>query len=125
MQRSYTELAQRHAKTLRHQMTPEERHLWYDFLRMYQPKFYRQRAIGTYIVDFVCPQVRLVLELDGAQHYEAEQRSHDERRTHYLHTCGYRVLRLLNRDIWQHFADTCELIQQAVSDNGIEGRINS
>ena len=125
MQRSYTMKAQSNAKSLRHSMTPEERHLWYDFLRGYRPKFYRQRAIGEYIADFVCPHARLVVELDGAQHYDATQLTHDERRTHYLHACGYRVLRLLNRDIKQNFAATCELIRQAVNDVSIEGRINS
>lgn len=59
-----------HARTLRKEMTKEERHLWYDFLRRHPLKFYRQKTIGDYIVDFYCDRAKLVIELDGSQHYE-------------------------------------------------------
>ena len=57
------------AKTLRKNMTPWERKLWYEFLRSYPIRFQRQKAIGNYIVDFYCAKVGLVIELDGGGHY--------------------------------------------------------
>ena len=60
------------AKTLRKNMTPWERKLWYDFLRYYPVRFQRQKAIGNYIADFYCVKARLVIELDGGGHYTAE-----------------------------------------------------
>ena len=59
------------ARELRKNMTKEERHLWYDFLRTYPVKFTKQKIIGNYIVDFYCAKAGLVIELDGSQHYEA------------------------------------------------------
>ena len=61
------------AKKLRNNMTKEERHLWYDFLKEYGVHFYRQKPIGNYIVDFYCARVRLVIERDGSEHYEDEE----------------------------------------------------
>ena len=57
------------AKSLRKNMTKEERHLWYDFLRNYPVKFLRQKILGQYIVDFYCAEAHLIVELDGSQHY--------------------------------------------------------
>ena len=58
------------AKQLRKEMTKEERHLWYDFLRSYPVRFSRQKVLGKYIADFYCAEAKLVIELDGSQHYE-------------------------------------------------------
>ncbi len=58
------------AKHLRKEMTKEERHLWYDFLRGYPVRFSRQKVLGKYIADFYSAEARLVIELDGSQHYE-------------------------------------------------------
>ena len=58
------------AKSLRKNMTKEERHLWYDFLRTYHIRFHRQKVLVRYIVDFYCPEAKIVVELDGSQHYE-------------------------------------------------------
>lgn len=60
------------ARALRKSMTREERHLWYDFLRGYSPRFVRQKVVGRYILDFYCDAAGLAIELDGSQHYEAE-----------------------------------------------------
>ena len=60
------------AKQLRKDMTEQERRLWYCCLKEYPVKFYKQRVIGAYIVDFYCAQARLAIELDGSQHYEDE-----------------------------------------------------
>lgn len=57
------------ARELRREMTPQERKLWYLFLRKYPVKFYKQRIIASFIADFYCPKARLVIELDGSQHY--------------------------------------------------------
>ena len=68
------------AKTLRKQMTRQERHLWYDFLRNYYVKVYRQRTIDNYVADFYCPAAKLVVELDGGQHYTEKKMLDDEHR---------------------------------------------
>lgn len=74
------------AKKLRRDITKEERHLWYDYLRTYPVRFSRQKIIGNYIVDFYCPQVKLVVELDGSQHYEENNMKKDAERTHFLNS---------------------------------------
>ena len=68
------------ARTLRKNMTKEERHLWYDFLREYPEKFTRQKVLGKYITDFYCAKANIVIELDGSQHYEDEGLINDEKR---------------------------------------------
>jgi len=123
--RPYASRAMEHAKELRHNMTEQERHLWYDFLRSYRPKFYRQRPIGTYVVDFVCPSSNLVVELDGGQHYEEENMQYDAQRTKYLSSQGYRVLRFINTDVDRKFEAVCELVNRAVHDTSLQGRWNS
>ena len=76
------------AKTLRKNMTPWERRLWYDFLRDYPVRFQRQKAIGNYIADFYCAKANLVIEIDGSQHYEDRGIEYDGQRTKYLEQCG-------------------------------------
>jgi len=123
--RPYSSQAMERARELRHEMTPQERHLWYDFLRPYRPKFYRQRPIGPYIADFVCPLAALVVELDGGQHYDEEHLAYDEQRTKYLLSQGYRVLRLINTDVNRKFETICEFIDRAVHDSSLQGQWNS
>ena len=72
------------AKELRKNMTKEERHLWYDFLRNYPVKFSRQKVLGKYIADFYCAKANVVIELDGSQHYKDDGLFNDEKRTEYL-----------------------------------------
>ena len=67
------------ARKLRKDMTREERHLWYDFLREYPIRFLRQKVIGSYVVDFYCAAAKLVVELDGSQHYEEKGIADDRR----------------------------------------------
>jgi len=71
----------KNARILRRNMTQQERHLWYDFLRYYPIKIYKQRIIDNFIADFYCHQARLVIELDGSQHYTPEGQSYDKERT--------------------------------------------
>ena len=102
------------AKTLRKNMTPWERHLWYDFLRFYPVRFQRQKAIGNYIVDFYCARAGLVIELDGGGHYTAEQAEKDAIRTKELEAMNLKVLRVCNLDVDRNFSGVCEYIDSAV-----------
>ena len=98
------------AKMLRKNMTREEKHLWYDFLRKSEHRFIRQKIIGKYIVDFYCAEAKLVIELDGAQHYEEKGLRHDEERTRFLEDYGLKILRIPNTEVNKNFDGVCEYI---------------
>ena len=102
------------AKNLRKNMTKEERHLWYDFLRSYPIRFLRQKILGKYIVDFYCAEAKLIVELDGSQHYEDKGMEYETERTAYLEQYGVRVLRIPNNEVNQNFSGVCEYIDLAV-----------
>ena len=102
------------AKTLRKNMTPWERKLWYDFLRYYPVRFQRQKAIGNYIADFYCAKARLVIEPDGGGHYTAELARKDEMRTKDLESMNLTVVRICNLDIDHNFSGVCEYIDLTV-----------
>ena len=102
------------AKALRKNMTPQERKLWYSFLRAYPVKFYKQRIIGPFIADFYCASAKLVIELDGWQHYETVGQDYDQKRDQYMKAQGLRVLRFSNREINEEFTAVCEAIDMAV-----------
>ena len=99
-----------YARQLRKDMTKEERHLWYDFLRDYPAKFYKQKIVGNCILDFYCEKAKLAIELDGSQHYEEQGQEYDRMRTKYLQSLGIRVLRFSNAEIKQNFRGVCEAI---------------
>ena len=103
------------AKSLRKNATPQENHLWYDFLRNYQPRFQRQKAIDGYIADFYCHEARLVIELDGSQHFTPEGMTYDEARTRVLNAYGLTVLRFTNHQIDSEFRAVCTKIDAAVA----------
>ena len=105
----------RHSQDLRKNMTKEERHLWYDFLKEYPVQFKRQVPFEQYIVDFYCFQAKLVVELDGSQHYEPEGRDADAQRTAWLEAQGLTILRFSNLDVLQSFNAVCEVIDTAVN----------
>ena len=86
--------------------------LWYDFLRNYPIRFNRQKIIGKYIVDFYSANAKLVIELDGSQHYEDEGRTKDAQRDAYLQSIGLQILRYSNADVNQRFAGVCEDIRR-------------
>ncbi len=98
------------AKTLRKNMTPWERKLWYDFLKDYPMRFQRQKAIGNYIVDFYCAKAGLVLELDGGGHYISKQAEKDDLRTKELESMNLKLVRICNLDIDRNFRGVCEYI---------------
>ncbi len=92
------------ARQLRHQLTDAEKALW-QRLRDKQLsafRFRRQAPIGDYIVDFACFASRLVIELDGGQHAEMSQQKHDQRRTAWLESQGFRVIRFWNNNVLQN-----------------------
>ena len=99
-----------YARTLRKNMTKEERHLWYDFLKNYPVRFLRQKVIDDYIVDFYCSKARLVIELDGSQHYKSEEIKHDAERTEFLENLGLKVIRFSNLDVTENFYEVCTVI---------------
>lgn len=105
------------AKKLRKNMTPEEKHLWYDFLKKLPQTVYRQKVIGPYIVDFYVATPQTVIEVDGMQHGQEAQREKDQVRDDYLLAQGCRVLRYANWQVKQNFADVCEDIYRQISND--------
>ena len=101
----------KNARELRKNMTREERHLWYDFLRDFPVRFIRQKIIGNYIVDFYCPKAKLVIELDGSQHYENENIEKDRKRTEFLESYGIVVIRIANNELNRNFEGVCCYIE--------------
>ena len=114
MQRKHNKKIVPVAKTLRKNMTKEEKHLWYDFLRTYPIRFSRQKVLGKYIVDFYCAEAKIVIELDGSQHYEQDVMRKDEERTEFLKGYGSTVVRIPNNEVNKNFIGICEYIDLAV-----------
>ena len=93
-------------------MTPEEKHIWYDFLKKLPITVNRQKNIGNYIVDFYIPSARIVIEIDGIQHREEDHLEADRRRDFELVKLGNKVFRYSNFDINKNFPIVCfELLQ--------------
>ena len=95
------------AQSLRREMTPQERKLWFQFLRLLNVRVNRQKVIGYYIVDFYCHTAKTVIELDGSQHFEDGGKEYDQRRDAYLRELGLKVLRYSNRDMSENFEGVC------------------
>lgn len=104
------------AQALRKSMTKEERRLWYEYLHNYPYRFRRQETVGNYIVDFYCAAAKLVIELDGSQHYEQKGMEYDERRSAYLNSLGIYVLRFSNMDILENLRGVCDKIDMVISE---------
>ena len=102
------------AKRLRKNMTKEERHLWYDFLRRYPIHITRQKIIGNYIADFFCDKANIVIELDGSQHYENDALEYDRKRAKYFENLKIKVLRFSNLDVMQNFEGVCMKINRDI-----------
>ena len=102
------------AGNLRKNMTKEERWLWFGFLRTYDVRFLRQKILGKYIVDFYCPQAKLVVELDGSQHYEVSGFTKDSERTAYLQQYNITVVHIPNNEVSHNFSGVCEYIDLQV-----------
>lgn len=117
MDRKYNSNLISNARALRNNMTKEEKHLWYDFLKSYPIPFSRQKVLGKYIADFYCCKAKLVIELDGSQHFEERGIAYDEQRTEYLKQYGLTVIRIANNIVNQKFKDVCEFIDNYVQNN--------
>lgn len=102
------------AKELRKNMTPWERKLWYEFLKGYPVRFQRQKAIGDYVVDFYCFKAKLVIELDGSQHYHEDVEKKDRIRTEKLNEFDLTVIRIPNNEVNKNFIGVCEYIDDFV-----------
>ena len=104
------------ARILRRNLTRPEKHLWYDFLRDYPVKIYKQRIIDNFIADFYCHSARLIIELDGSQHYTNHGKANDKARTEILERYGIRVLRFSNKDIDEKFDGVCQMIDKVINE---------
>ena len=104
------------AKILRRNMTRQEQHLWYDFLRYYPVKIYKQRIIDHFIADFYCHSARLVIELDSSQHYTNRGKTHDSARTEILERYGICVLKFSNKDVDDNFEGVCRMIDRVINE---------
>ena len=111
---AYNKKLTSNAKQLRKNMTPWEKKLWYQFLRKYPVKFYRQRPIDGYIADFYCSLAGLIIELDGKQHYTESAMEYDAARTEVLNGLAPTVLRFTNTQIDNDFESVCIAIDEAV-----------
>ena len=111
------------ARRLRREMTPHERKLWYLFLRKYPVKIYKQRIIGRFIVDFYCASAKLIIEVDGSQHYEPQAMAYDAERSAFLSDLGLEALRFSNREIDRDFRGVCEQIDLTIQ-NRLQGPLS-
>ena len=110
----YNKNLKENSRKLRVEMTPQEKHLWYDFLKNYPVRFNRQRPIGNFIVDFYSSKAKLAIEIDGGQHYEDKNRTEDEKRTNIINRYGVDVIRFSNYDINTNFEGVCREIDRFI-----------
>ena len=105
-----------YAREMRKNMTPEEGKLWCLYLRKHPRfRFRRQEIIGSYIADFYCAQAKLIIEIDGSQHYDPQGIAYDKSRAAYLESLGLQIIRFSNADINVRFAAVCEQIHKVIS----------
>ena len=103
------------AQELRRNATPQENKLWYRFLRKHPCPFTRQKTIDSYIVDFLCHSKKLVIEIDGSQHYTEDGLEYDRVRTELLESMELHVMRFTNTEIDKFFTQVCEKIQEYIN----------
>ena len=114
MQSKYNKQLVPLARQLRKEITKEERHLWYVFLRTYPVRFSRQKVLGKYIADFYSSEAKLVIELDGSQHYEPDNTKNDLARTAFFENYGLTVIRIPNNEVRRNFRGVCAYIDTVV-----------
>ena len=105
------------ARDLRKNMTPWENKRWYQFLRNYPVRWSRQKVLGNYIVDFYCAKAKLIIELDGGQHFSDDAEKEDFIRTKALEATGLKLFRIPNSDIDKNFNGVCEFIDSLVKNS--------
>ena len=103
------------AQEMRTNATPQENKLWYEFLRKHPCRFTRQKTIDNYIVDFLCHSKKLVIEIDGSQHYTKDGMEYDQVRTNLLESAGLHVMRFTNAEIDNSFNKVCNAIQDYIN----------
>ncbi len=110
------------SRSLRKEMTAEEKHLWFDFLRKYPIHVYRQRSIAEYfIADFYCPRAKIVIEVDGGQHFSEEGKAYDNMRTAVIEQYQIEVIRVTNADVMKNFAGVCRMIDRCIQERINQG----
>lgn len=109
------------AKNLRKNATPQGNHLWYDYLSKYEIRFQRQKAIDNFIADFYCHKAKLIIEIDGSQHFTEEGRQKDEFRTESLEGYELKVVRITNRQTNTNFEGVCDYLGAVVKASLPEG----
>jgi very-short-patch-repair endonuclease len=102
------------AKELRKNMTPAERKLWHEYLKTFRYRVFRQRPIDNFIVDFYCPSLKLVIEVDGDSHFTEEAQVADLERTQQLESYGIKMIRFTNHEVSQNFDGVCSAIEQEI-----------
>jgi len=117
MDRKHNQDLTANARFLRKNMTKEEKHLWYDFLKNYPVRFLKQKVIDNYIVDFYCHSARLIIELDGSQHYDEKGLLKDKIRTDKIEQRGLLVIRIPNNEINKNFEGVCQYIDNIVKES--------
>ena len=108
------------ARRMRREPTEEENKLWHILLKHIKPRFVRQRTIGYYIVDFYCPKLKLIIEIDGEQHFWEENEEYEKRREKFLNDSGYTLLHFYNSDINKHIRETEHTITNACRERAEE-----
>ena len=114
MDRKHNKSLVPYAKELRKNMTKEERHLWYDFLKDYPVRFSRQKVLGKYIVDFYSASAKIIIELDGSQHFEEAGQKYDKNRDEYLKEYGLNIIRIPNNEINENYDGVCEYLDKEI-----------
>ena len=114
MDRKHNKSLVPNAKELRKNMTKEEKHLWYDFLKGHPVRFSRQKILGKYIADFYSAQAKMVIELDGSQHFEDKGLEYDLKRDDYLKKYGLKIIRIPNNEINENFDGVCEYLENEI-----------
>ena len=109
------------AKKLRNNATTQENHLWYDFLSKHDAKFQRQKAIDNFIADFYCHRAKLIIEIDGSQHYTEKGKQLDNFRTEILEGYDLKVIRFTNWQVDTNFEGVCKYIDSVISGSLREG----
>ena len=109
------------AKNLRRNATAQENRLWYDYLSGYKVRFQRQKAIDNFIADFYCHKAKLIIEIDGSQHYTEVNKQADAFRTEILEGYGLKVIRFTNRQVDTNFREVCRYIDAVVKASLREG----
>ena len=108
------------ARENRSNPTRQENHLWYDFLSKYHVRFQRQKPIDEYIADFYCHKAKLVIEVDGSQHYTPEGIEKDRIRTERLEEYDLLVIRIPNKQIDKNFYGVCNYIDRIVTERLVQ-----